>query len=237
MQSLAALLRNNGLVDAVENPVRDVVVAVVDDQPVSRALITRLLKDVDSSIQVESFANPGKALAWLPSARPSLIVTDYRMPQMDGIEFVKSLRALAGTKWTPVMLITVFDDHQIKKRALDAGATDFLNKPVDHDECRARCRNLLELSAYHAYLLEQVAIRNAYIRTLHGRPNGNDGRHPPEDLDVTGGGRYVLLEYQALYNVTSTLAAIDTLLTPWRNGRSSLEAAIKRPLHGTGRKE
>jgi len=234
MQSLASLLRNNGMVDAGEKPAREIVVADVDDQPVSRALFTRLLKDIDASIEVELFADPGEALAWLPSARPALIVTDFRMPQMDGIEFVQALRALPGTKWTPIILVTVLDDHQVKKRALQAGATDFLNKPIDHDECRARCRNLLELSTYQAHLLEQLDIRNAYIRSLRDSSGANDNSYPPEELDVTQGGKYVLMEYQALYNVTSTLAAIDTLLTPWREDSPSIEAAVKRPLHGTG---
>lgn len=232
MDSLASLLRLNGLGIDAESPPPGAVVAVIDDQPVSRALIARLLKDLDESIDVKLFADPSKALAWLPDARPALIVTDYRMPQMDGIEFVKALRALQSTKWTPIMLVTVLDDRQIKKRALLAGATDFLNKPIDHDECRARCRNLLELSSYQAFLLEQLSIRNAYIRTLHEASGQPLEPTVEEMLDVTENGRYVLMEYRELYEVTSTLAAIDKLLNAWRSKRALLEAAVKRPLQG-----
>lgn len=236
MQSLASLLRDNGLVDSAATASPNVVVAVVDDQPVSRTLITRLLNDIDASINVQLFADPGKALSWVPSARPALIITDYRMPQMDGIEFIKTLRDHPHTKRTPIMLVTVLEDQQIKKRALQAGATDFLNKPIDHDECRARCRNLLELSNYQAQLLEQLAVRNAYIHSLRDQGQAADNAQPRDEFDVTEGGRYVLMEYQALYEVTSTLAAIDTLLTPWRENRSALEAAVKRPLQGSRKK-
>jgi len=232
LNSLDTLLRLNGLTGTPADPPKTVTVAVIDDHPVSRALLARLLRDVDDSIDVKPFADPNKALGWLTQTSPALIITDYRMPQMDGIEFVKALRALDGTKRTPIVLVTVLDDQQLKKRALEAGATDFLNKPIDHDECRARCRNLLELSRYQAFLLEQLAIRNAYIRSLH-RASGRALEPLVEEMiDVTENGRHVVMEYQQLYEITSTLAAIDKLLNSWRNRRDFLEAAVKRPLQG-----
>jgi CheY-like chemotaxis protein len=209
------------------------VVAVIDDQPVSRTLIARLLKDLDHELDVKPFANPADALAFLQETRPALIVTDYRMPGMDGVEFVKALRKLESTKRTPIVLVTVLDDREIRKRALEAGATDFLNKPVDHDECKARCRNLLDLSIYQAFLLDQLSIRNAYIRKLNQDAEPSTELPVEEFLDVTESGRYTLMEYRELYQITSTLTAIDKLLTPWRSSRATLEAAIKRPLQGS----
>jgi len=64
---------------------------------------------------------------------------------MDGIEFVKRLRALPGYEHVPMMMVTVHDDRKVRYAALDAGITDFLTKPVDARECLARCRNLLTL--------------------------------------------------------------------------------------------
>ena len=151
---------------------------------------------------------------------------------MDGIEFIKALRTLESTKRTPIVLVTVLDDRQIKKRALQAGATDFLNKPVDHDECKARCRNLLDLSIYQAFLLDQLSIRNAYIRKLRQASERSTESRVEELLDVTDNGRYTLMEYRELYEITSTLTAIDKLLNPWRSKRATLEAAVKRPLQG-----
>ena len=67
------------------------------------------------------------------------------MPDMDGIEFVKRLRALPGYEHVPIVMVTVHDDRKVRYAALDAGITDFLTKPVDARECLARCRNLLTL--------------------------------------------------------------------------------------------
>jgi len=64
---------------------------------------------------------------------------------MDGIEFVKRLRALPGYEHVPIVMVTVHDDRKVRYAALDAGITDFLTKPVDARECLARCRNLLTL--------------------------------------------------------------------------------------------
>ena len=230
MGSLESLLQLNGLAPAQIDTSKGPTVIVVDDHPVSRKLVARLLHDVDASVNVEQFAEPGRALEWLARATAALVVTDYRMPQMDGIEFVKSVRELESARQTPIMLITVLDDRDVRRRALEAGATDFLNKPIDHDECRARCKNLLESSKDRSYLLEQLSIRNAYIRNLHRSLGQPIDPAIDETLDVTAAGRYVLMENQALYEVTSTLAAIDKLLDSLRNKREMLENLVMRPL-------
>jgi two-component system response regulator RpfG len=74
------------------------------------------------------------------------------MPEMDGIEFVKRLRALPGYEHVPIVMVTVHDDRKVRYAALDAGITDFLTKPVDARECLARCRNLLTLRRQHLVL-------------------------------------------------------------------------------------
>src|SRR6185503_11855873 len=95
--------------------------------------------------------NPGVRMAKaqvrdLPSARNTvMVVDDHMMPDMDGIEFVKRLRALPGYEHVPIVMVTVHDDRKVRYAALDAGITDFLTKPVDARECLARCRNLLTL--------------------------------------------------------------------------------------------
>lgn len=215
-----------------QGEVKRVSVAVVDDHPVSRTTLNRLLSDIDVSIGVVEFSKPKDALTWLSSATPGLIITDYRMPQMDGVEFVRRVRKIESTRWTPIMLITVLDDCDVKKQALRAGATDFLNKPIDHDECRARCTNLLDLSNCHALLREQLAMSHAYIDRLHNTVAGATPRHrEPHNVDPDD--PYVVIEYRDLFEATSTLGAIDQMLQSWRKSRRRLEAAINRPLQGS----
>jgi two-component system response regulator RpfG len=84
-------------------------------------------------------------VVWATRNVADLVLVDYMMPDMDGIEFVKRLRSLPGYEHVPIVMVTVHDDRKVRYAALDAGITDFLTKPVDARECLARCRNLLTL--------------------------------------------------------------------------------------------
>ena len=77
--------------------------------------------------------------------RPDFIITDYKMPGMNGAAFIARVRAEPALADIPVMVITVFEERNYRLRALDAGATDFLLSPVDHREFVTRARNLLKL--------------------------------------------------------------------------------------------
>lgn len=120
-------------------------VMVIDDQSISCMILQELIWSVDENIQVEPFSDPIKALEWAKLHTPDLILTDYKMPGMDGVEFTLWVRRIPSCTDIPVIMITCVDDKAVRYRALEAGATDFLNKPIDHHECRARCRNLLKM--------------------------------------------------------------------------------------------
>jgi hypothetical protein len=90
----------------------------------------------------------------------------------------------------------------------------------------------LENAGYQALLLDQVSVLNAYVRKLH-ESTGRDFHTGGDDsLDVTENGRYVLMEYSALYEVTSTLSAVVKLVNPWPSKCTGLESTLKRPLQG-----
>ncbi|HEY2337499.1 MAG TPA: HD domain-containing phosphohydrolase [Burkholderiales bacterium] len=120
-------------------------VMVVDDQSTGRAILEQVVRSLDDRVTVESFARPVDAVVWATRHVSDLVLVDYMMPDMDGIEFAKRLRALPGYEHVPVVMVTVHDDRKVRYAALDAGITDFLSKPVDARECLARCRNLLTL--------------------------------------------------------------------------------------------
>jgi two-component system response regulator RpfG len=127
---------------------------IVDDQSTSRDILEELVSAMDSQIAAEAFASPVEALAWATSNAPDLVLTDYKMPLMDGIEFTRRLRMLHPE--VPVVMVTAMEDRAIRYQAFEVGVSDFLIKPVDHVECRARCRNLLELH-HHQQLLKDRA--------------------------------------------------------------------------------
>ncbi|MGA8050756.1 MAG: response regulator, partial [Burkholderiales bacterium] len=120
-------------------------VMVVDDQSTGRAILEQVVRSLDQRVLVEGFARPVDAVVWATRHVADLVLVDYMMPDMDGIEFVKRLRALPGYEHIPIVMVTVHDDRKVRYAALDAGITDFLTKPVDARECLARCRNLLTL--------------------------------------------------------------------------------------------
>src|SRR5207302_2436406 len=90
--------------------------------------------------------------------RVDMILTDYKLPEFDGVQLVRHLRALPHCVDVPIVVITVVDDRKIRYDALEAGATDFLIKPLDDHETRARCANLLELRRHKIVLSDQARV-------------------------------------------------------------------------------
>jgi len=149
---------------------RKSLVVVVDDQRTGRTILETLIRSIDSDIEVAAFGDPASAIELIRSAPPDLVVTDYMMPGMNGVGFIRKIRSMPLCTDVPIMVVTVVDDKRIRYQALDAGATDFLNRPIDQHECRARCRNLLTLRRQHriissraSWLEEQVALATRQI--------------------------------------------------------------------------
>ena len=136
-------------------------IVIVDDRITSRRILSELAATIEEDAVIKSFADPSKALVWAKDNTPDLVITDYKMPQMDGAEFIRRFRHLPFCFDVPVMVITVYEDRAFRYQALEAGATDFLLSPVDHHEFRTRSRNLLALRhqqqiiKQRAYSLEQ----------------------------------------------------------------------------------
>src|SRR6266540_1247206 len=120
-------------------------IVILDDQVTNRQIFSRLAASVEEGVAVRAFGEPQSALDWLRDNTPDLVVTDYKMPQMDGGEFIRRFRELPGAAEIPVIVITIYEERSFRLRALEAGATDFLQSPVDHHEFVTRARNLLKL--------------------------------------------------------------------------------------------
>jgi PAS domain S-box-containing protein len=120
-------------------------ILILDDRAINRNIYARLAAAIEEGVSVEVFADAADALEWLEHNRVDLVITDYKMPGMDGTEFTRRLRALPSGGPIPVLVVTAHDDRGFRVRALDAGATDFLQSPIDHFEFVTRARNLLAL--------------------------------------------------------------------------------------------
>lgn len=132
-------------------------IVIVDDRVTNRNIFSKLAASIDANVTVRAFGDPAEALAWLAGNTPDLIITDYKMPTMDGAEFIREFRCNPAVAEVPVIVITVYEERSFRLRALEAGATDFLHSPVDHHEFVTRARNLLKLH-HHQKLLASRAV-------------------------------------------------------------------------------
>lgn len=120
-------------------------VLVIDDQSTGRTILETIISQIADNIEVISFSNPIDALGWLDTHNVDLIVTDYLMPEMNGINVIENVRTKSHCNNVPIMMITVVSEKKIRYKALEVGATAFLTRPIDQIECRTSCRNLLQL--------------------------------------------------------------------------------------------
>jgi diguanylate cyclase (GGDEF)-like protein/PAS domain S-box-containing protein len=120
-------------------------IVIVDDRSTNRHIFERLAASIEADVNVMTFGDPVEALAWLTDNTPDLIITDYKMPTMDGSAFIRAYRASETTGEVPIIVITVSEERSFRIQALEAGATDFLSSPVDHQEFVTRARNLLKM--------------------------------------------------------------------------------------------
>jgi two-component system response regulator RpfG len=137
-------------------PRRGQTIVVVDDMVANRLLLAEMLRQLEPGSAIESFESPAEALRFAAESAVDLVVTDYSMPEFDGIELTRRLRALPGCADVPIVMVTIVEDRRVRHAALEAGATDFLTKPVDAQEIKARCKNLLQLRRQQLMLRDQT---------------------------------------------------------------------------------
>ncbi len=131
-------------------------VLIVDDAEINLILFEALIKRMGNSESIR-FSSAVQGLAWAICNDVDLVIVDYMMPELNGMEFISQFRATPGKEDIPVLMITANDQKQIRYRALDAGATDFLTKPVDKIEFMARVSNMLQLGASRKALADRAA--------------------------------------------------------------------------------
>ena len=141
--------------------VRRARVLVVDDQPVNVQLLEYLLKTTGYE-NVHSTTDPRQVVALHLKYRFDLIILDLHMPHMDGFQVMEALKPLESESWLPVLVVTAEPDKKLA--ALEAGARDFIGKPLDTVEVMTRIRNMLEVRLMHRESLAHGANLERTVR-------------------------------------------------------------------------
>jgi DNA-binding response OmpR family regulator/DNA-binding CsgD family transcriptional regulator len=133
-------------------------ILVVDDVPANIGLLLEALSREGYRVLV---AESGEsALAQLPQGWPDAILLDYRLPGIDGVEVCRRVRAMPGGAEVPILFLTAVGDIEEKVRVLDAGAVDYITKPIETAEVLARVRTHLRIAA----LQRQLAARQRALQ-------------------------------------------------------------------------
>jgi adenylate cyclase len=141
-------------------------ILVVDDVPQNRRLLEAVLSPLGHV--VTGAASGREALDLIAAEPPDLVLLDILMPEMDGYEVCRILRADPATQMLPIVMLTSSGD-QDKVRSIGAGADDFIARPLDHHELVARVRSLLRIKQYHDTVRAQAAELAEWNRTLESR--------------------------------------------------------------------
>ncbi len=148
-------------------------ILVVDDEEDVRAYLRTLLEREGYDVLLA--ANGSAALEMALDRAPDVVVTDILMPLMDGLELCRRLRESEEHRLTPVVMVTGLRDHQDRIRGIEAGADDFLSKPVEPAELLARVRSLLRMKRYTDELERAETVLFTLARAIEGRDPFTEG--------------------------------------------------------------
>jgi sigma-B regulation protein RsbU (phosphoserine phosphatase) len=142
-------------------------VLVVDDTPMNVKMLADIL--TFKGYQVVTAAGGREGLAKVESEMPDLVLLDVMMPDLDGYAVCRAIRAKPETAILPVVMVTALDPAQERVKGLDAGADDFLSKPINQPELLARVRSLLRIKQFHDQVQSQASELAEWNRTLETR--------------------------------------------------------------------
>lgn len=146
-------------------------VLIVDDSNVNLKMYEKLVTAI-AGTDVHCFSNSAGALAWVGEHDVDLIVVDYKMSAPDGVGFIQKIRTMGEKEHVPILMVTADQAKEVRRKALEAGANDFLAKPIDPDEFSARLKNMFalrqsqrQLTETASWLADQVKAATAELVT------------------------------------------------------------------------
>ncbi len=144
-------------------------IVIVDDRSTNLRVYAQYVAMMGPEFSAKCFHSAVNALKWLETEPADLLIVDYRMPEMNGAEFISKIRSRTIGAHIPAIIITARQDRECRITALDAGATDFLQTPVTHIEFRDRA--LLLLGQHYR---QREINQSLEINRVNNDPNAED---------------------------------------------------------------
>ena len=148
-------------------------VLAVDDMEANVALIRRMLAETEFVVSAASSAP--LALAAVAQEHPDVVLLDVRMPTVDGFELCRHLKSQHATRLIPVILVTAASEPSDRLLAIEAGADDFITKPINAAELKARLRALARMKRYTDELESAEQVIVSLAQTIEARDEYTDG--------------------------------------------------------------
>lgn len=126
-------------------------IMIVDDEAMNIKILRRLL-ELEGFTNFVTTSDAPTALSLIRQEQPDVVLLDLMMPFVSGLDILAEVRGDATISFIPVVILTAVTDHDTRVRAVELGATDFLNKPVDASELLPRVRNVLAVKGYQDQL-------------------------------------------------------------------------------------
>jgi two-component system response regulator RpfG len=139
---------------------------IIDNQSAGRAMCSKLIAGVDKEIEILTFSNGMNAVDFALENEVDLVLIEHRISGIDGIGILRDLRKMYTVDVLPIAVTTVVIDSDLCHMAFDAGATDFLVRPINVDEGRARCRSMLNMRRSHVFAMNYIDVLKNEIHRL-----------------------------------------------------------------------
>ncbi|NPA94191.1 MAG: response regulator [Thermodesulfobacteria bacterium] len=148
-------------------------ILLVDDEPVNLKILSAML--APEGYEIHQAASGPEALSMVKEVQPDIVLLDVMMPEMDGFQVCQKLKQDEETRIIPVVMVTALQEKIHRQQAMEAGADDFISKPVDRIELIIRVKSLLRIKRYQDELLKNYSILKEKNRQLQEAERVKEG--------------------------------------------------------------
>jgi two-component system LytT family response regulator len=168
---------------------------IVDDEPIARQVLREELEQLDDIEIAGEAADGTAALAAIRELSPDLIFLDLQMPGLSGFDVIRKLPS--SGRIPMVVIVTAFDQHAIQ--AFEAGAIDYLLKPISQDRLAQAAERAIRLSARPGAMAERLASMQEIADSPHESPHASPHSRPARRIVARSGEEYLLLNAEEVF--------------------------------------